>query len=86
MLCALGTADAAHLPLARRGGVRAHARIAPRCDSRPRPGGSAGAKRDLLVGVRLQRGVTACLHCPTRASWLDWWADRFPSTNAPLSI
>ncbi|MGZ6366005.1 MAG: hypothetical protein ACXWPS_08550 [Ktedonobacteraceae bacterium] len=44
------------------------ARTAPRCDSRTRPGGSAVAKRDLLVGVRLLTGVTACLHCPTSAS------------------
>src|SRR5450432_1987636 len=44
------------------------ARTAPRCDSRTRPGGSAVAKRDLLVGVRLRTGVTVCLHGPTRAS------------------
>jgi len=29
MLCALGTADAARVPLSGRGGVLAHARIAP---------------------------------------------------------
>src|ERR1700687_3422396 len=34
------------------------ARTAPGCDSRTRPGGSAVAKRDLLVGLRLLTGGT----------------------------
>src|SRR5207249_9217622 len=37
------------------------ARTAPGCDSRTRPGRSAVAKRDLLVGLRLLTGVTARL-------------------------
>src|SRR5207302_11482974 len=38
------------------------ARTAPGCNSRTRPGRSAVAKRDLLVGLRLLTLVTAALH------------------------
>ena len=57
-----------------RGGERRPARVplaartAAGGDSRTRPGRPAAQKRDLLVGVRLLTGVTACLHCPTSAS------------------
>ncbi|HMR65042.1 MAG TPA: hypothetical protein PKE64_13620, partial [Anaerolineae bacterium] len=40
-------------------------------DPRTRPGGSAVAKRDLLVGVRLLTGVTAHLHCSNCAAQID---------------